>query len=192
MEEGHLTDSFGRRIDFKNTIVIMTSNLGTQLVKNQSSLGFAVRGQESDYDAMKKQLKEELEKEFRPEFLNRVDDVIIFRPLNREDLQSIIDIELARVKNRLADKNIVLEVPKDAKEFIIDKGFNPDLGARPLRRALEQLIEDPLAEEILRGNFKNKNTIVVKVKEGSLVFEGSQREKEDKVPAAAGAGGNKP
>jgi len=188
MEEGHLTDSFGRRVDFKNTIVIMTSNLGTQLAKNQSSLGFTTKGADADYEAMKKQMKDELEKEFRPEFLNRVDDVIIFRSLERTDLQNIIDIELARVKQRLADKNIILEMGKEAKEFIIDKGFNPDLGARPLRRALEQLVEDPLAEEILRGNFKNKNTIEVKVSEGKLIFEGIQREKEEQVPAVAGAG----
>jgi ATP-dependent Clp protease ATP-binding subunit ClpC len=183
MEEGHLTDSFGRRVDFKNTILIMTSNLGTAMVKNQSSLGFGLKSDEADYESMKKQLKEELEKEFRPEFLNRVDDVIIFRPLNREDLTHIIDIELARVKQRLADKSIMLELTKEAKEFIIDKGFNPDFGARPLRRALEQLVEDPLSEEILRGTFKGKNFIKVKVKDGGLTFDASA--KEEKEPAAA-------
>ncbi len=186
MEEGHLTDSFGRRVDFKNTIIIMTSNLGTAMVKNQASLGFQSRGTDSDYETMKKQLKEELEKEFRPEFLGRVDDVIIFRPLGREDITQIIDIELTRVKQRLADKNIALDLTKEAKEFIIDKGFNPDAGARPLRRALENLIEDPLSEEILRGNFKGKNQIRVKVKDGALVFEGLAK-KEEKEEAAAGA-----
>jgi ATP-dependent Clp protease ATP-binding subunit ClpC len=185
MEEGKLTDSFGRAVDFKNTILIMTSNLGTQMVKNQSSLGFGVRSDEADYESMKKQLKEELEKEFRPEFLNRVDDVIIFRPLNREDLTHIIDIELARVKQRLADKSIILELTAEAKEFIIDKGYNPDFGARPLRRALEQLVEDPLSEEILRGSFKGKNMITVRVQDGGLKFDATQK-KEEKEPAAAG------
>jgi ATP-dependent Clp protease ATP-binding subunit ClpC len=189
MEEGHLTDSFGRRVDFKNTIIIMTSNLGTQMVKNQASLGFTTRGAEADYETMKKQLKEELEKEFRPEFLNRVDDVIVFKPLDRADLTHIIDIELARVKQRLADKNIALELTKEAKEFVIDKGFNPDLGARPLRRALEQLIEDPLSEEILRGSFKGKNAIKVKVEGTELKFEGLEKAKEKAEPAGAGSKG---
>jgi ATP-dependent Clp protease ATP-binding subunit ClpC len=178
MEEGHLTDSFGRRVDFKNTILILTSNLGSQLLKQQASLGFASKTADADYDGMKKTLKEELEKEFRPEFLNRLDDVIIFRSLNREDMSRIIEIELARVKSRLADKNLILELTDQAKEFIIDKGFNPDFGARPLRRAIEQFIEDPLAEELLRGNFKGKNVVKVRVKDGGLFFDASKKEEE--------------
>ncbi len=175
MEEGHLTDSFGRRVDFKNSILILTSNLGSQTLKQQASLGFAARSADSDYETMKKQLKEELEKEFRPEFINRLDDVIVFRPLTRADMASIIEIELARVVQRLKDKSIVLELTDQAKEFIIDKGYNPDFGARPLRRALENLIEDPLSEEILKGTFKDKDYIKLRVKDGALFFDASAK-----------------
>ncbi|MCI0635812.1 MAG: Flp pilus assembly complex ATPase component TadA, partial [Actinobacteria bacterium] len=184
MEEGHLTDSFGRRVDFKNTILILTSNLGSQALKQQATLGFATKTADADYDAMKKTLKEELEKEFRPEFLNRLDDVIVFRALTRDDLVRIIEIELGRVKSRLNEKAISIELTDQAKEFLIEKGFNPDFGARPLRRAIEQFLEDPLAEELLRGNFKGKGHVKVRVKDGNLIFD-AMAKKEPEPEAAA-------
>ncbi|MHC4390332.1 MAG: ATP-dependent Clp protease ATP-binding subunit [Planctomycetota bacterium] len=185
MEEGKLTDSFGRVVDFKNTIVIMTSNLGTQLAKNQTSLGFTAGGQEADYETMVGKMKEELEREFRPEFLNRVDDVIIFRQLRREDLSLIIDIELAKVLERLKSKGLDMVLNDEARELLIDKGFNPDYGARPLRRALEHDIEDPLAEELLRGTFEDKNMIRVTVEEGKLAFEADMVEESEDAEAEA-------
>ncbi len=185
MEEGHLTDSFGRRVDFKNTILILTSNLGSQALKQQATLGFATKTADADYEGMKKTLKEELEKEFRPEFLNRLDDVIVFRPLTRDDLVRIIEIELGRVKNRLNEKSISLELTDQAKEFLIEKGFNPDFGARPLRRAIEQFLEDPLAEELLRGNFKGKGHVKVRVKDGTLVFDAMAKKEPEAETAAA-------
>ncbi|MHC4684581.1 MAG: ATP-dependent Clp protease ATP-binding subunit, partial [Planctomycetota bacterium] len=141
MDEGRLTDSFGRRIDFKNVIIIMTSNIGADLIKNQSGFGFSKRSAASDYEKMKEVLQKEVEHHFRPEFLNRVDDTIVFKALTREDLQTIVDYELAKVFKRLTDHGLKLELTEQAKEFLIDKGYNPEFGARPLRRAIEHYIE---------------------------------------------------
>jgi ATP-dependent Clp protease ATP-binding subunit ClpC len=186
LEEGKLTDAFGRHVDFRNTIIIMTSNLGTAIIKNQATLGFGGGAQgQSDYDTMRAQLMSELEREFRPEFLNRVDEFIIFKQLSRDHLHEIIEIELRHVKDRLATKGIKLEITPEAKEFIIDKGYNPDYGARPLRRAIEQKVEDPMSEDLLRGVFKGKNLVRVTVSDGKLIFAGEFVEEEE--PAAAGA-----
>ena len=192
MEEGKLTDSFGRVVDFRNAIIIMTSNLGTKLIKNQTTFGFSSGGGDSveaDYQVMKKQLMEEVERELRPEFINRVDDVIVFHPLEREHLSEIIDLELSHIKGRLEAKGFELELNKDARELLIDRGYNPDYGARPLRRALERGIEDPLSEQLLRGTFKGKNVIGVTVEGGELAFEATLRESEEltEEPATAGA-----
>ncbi len=154
MEEGKLTDSFGRHVDFRNTVLIMTSNIGAQLIKNQGVMGFAKRSAEVTYDGMKKTLRDEMEKQFRPEFINRLDDIIVFRQLNREDLRNIIHIETAQVLKRLLEKGFEMVISDEAREFLIDKGYNPDFGARPLRRALERYIEDPLSEAMLAGRFK--------------------------------------
>jgi ATP-dependent Clp protease ATP-binding subunit ClpC len=190
MEEGRLTDSFGRHVDFKNTILIMTTNAGAEAIKNQTSFGFVKRDEEVTYEKMKEMLKVEIDKYFRPEFLNRVDDVIVFRPLTRNDLKLIIDIELAKVRERLDDQGLALELSDEAKDFIIDKGYNPDFGARPLRRAIENYVEDPLSEEMLKGEFKGKDTIRVTVREvgteKQLYFETSA--KAEKTPELVGAG----
>ena len=173
MDEGRLTDSFGRRIDFKNVILIMTSNIGADLIKNQSGFGFSKRSAGSDYEKMKEVLQKEVEHHFRPEFLNRVDDTIVFRALTRKDLQTIVDYELAKVFKRLTDHGLKLELSDQAKEFLIDKGYNPEFGARPLRRAIEHYIEDPLSEAVLAGKFKGKNLLKVSVQdEEHLKFEG--------------------
>jgi ATP-dependent Clp protease ATP-binding subunit ClpC len=189
MEEGRLTDSFGRHVDFKNTIVIMTTNAGAEAIKNQTSFGFVKRDEEVTYEKMKEMLKVEIDKYFRPEFLNRVDDVIVFRPLTRIDLKQIIDIELQKVRERLDDQGLTLELSDEAKDFLIDKGYNPDFGARPLRRAIENYVEDPLSEEMLKGEFKGKDTIRVTVREvgteKQLYFDVSA--KAEKAPELVGS-----
>jgi len=165
MEEGRLTDSFGRHIDFKNIVLIMTSNIGADLIKNQAGFGFGKKTPEDSYEKMKDMLHKEVEHYFRPEFLNRVDDTIVFRALTREDLQTIVDYELAKVFKRLTEHGLKLELATAAKEFLIDKGYNPEFGARPLRRAIEHYIEDPLSEAMLRGEFKGKNLIKIAVQD---------------------------
>src|ERR1700710_2022439 len=152
MEEGRLTDSFGRNVDFKNTIIIMTTNAGAESTSTANIFGFD-RGRDdaASYEMMKERLKVSIERYFRPEFLNRLDDVIVFHSLNKDNLKQIVDIELSKVRSRLADRGLALILTDEAKDFVIVKGFNPDYGARPLRRAIENYIEDPLSEEILRG-----------------------------------------
>ncbi len=159
MEEGRLTDSFGRQVDFKNAIVIMTSNIGADLIKGGSAFGFTKRAEVQDYDRMKKALLSEAEKFFRPEFINRLDEIIVFRPLVKDDLVQIIDIELSKVRERLGERQMALLLDQPAKDFLIDKGYNPDFGARPLRRAIGSFVEDPLAEGLLTGEFKAGDTI---------------------------------
>jgi ATP-dependent Clp protease ATP-binding subunit ClpC len=186
MEEGRLTDSFGRHVDFRNVILIMTSNIGAELIKNQSGFGFSKRNEESNYEKMKDMLDKEIERHFRPEFLNRLDDKIVFRPLTRNDLTTIVEYELNKVFKRLIEHGLHLELEEGAKEFLIDKGYNPEFGARPLRRAIEHYIEDPLSEGLLRGEFKGKNLIKISVKdEDHLKFEGEEApdafEKEEAV-----------
>ncbi|MDA9777291.1 ATP-dependent Clp protease ATP-binding subunit [Rubripirellula sp.] len=163
MEEGRLTDSFGRNVDFRNTILIMTTNAGAEAIKNQSSFGFQKPDDDASYDSMKQRVMDQIERVFRPEFLNRLDDVIIFRHLNNNDLKGVIDFELSKVRQRLMERGLNLELTDLAKEFLVKKGSNLDYGARPLRRALEQRIEDPLSEELLRGAFENHDTILVDV-----------------------------
>ncbi|KPL25322.1 MAG: NDP-hexose 4-ketoreductase [Phycisphaerae bacterium SM1_79] len=173
MDEGRLTDSFGRSVDFKNVILIMTSNIGAELIKNQAGFGFGKKTPEASYEKMKDVLQKEVERHFRPEFLNRVDDTIVFKALTREDLQTIVDYELAKVFKRLTEHGLKLELSDQAKEFLIDKGYNPEFGARPLRRAIEHYIEDPLSEAVLAGKFKGKNLIKIDVQdEENLKFQG--------------------
>jgi ATP-dependent Clp protease ATP-binding subunit ClpC len=193
MEEGHLTDSFGRRIDFRNTILIMTSNIGAEMIKNRGGFGFGRRDEQSSYEKMKEMLNKEVERHFRPEFLNRLDDVIVFQALNREDLVIIVDYELRKVRQRLAEHHLTLELTGEAKEFLIEKGFNPDFGARPLRRAIEHHVEDPLSEDILRGAYKDKNKVLVSVRqeeggEKHLFFEGLKEAVAPAEPAAVSEG----
>ena len=166
MEEGRLTDSFGRHIDFRNCIVIMTSNLGADVIKGGSSFGFTKRAEVQDYEKIKKALTSEVEKFFRPEFINRLDDLIVFRPLVKDDLNTIIDFELAKLMKRLVEKGMTMQIDQKAKDFLIDKGYNPDFGARPLRRALSQYVEDPLAENLLTGAFATGDAIAVTREEG--------------------------
>ncbi|MHB1571684.1 MAG: AAA family ATPase, partial [Solirubrobacteraceae bacterium] len=168
MEEGRLTDNVGRTIDFKNTILIMTTNIGAEQIAGRQEFGIhssARRNEEATYEGMKVKLKGEMERNFRPEFLNRVDDIIVFRSLNKDNLKRIIDIELSKVSKRLAEKNLTLVLTEEAKEFLIEKGTSLEYGARPLRRAIEHYLEDPLSEDLLRGGFVGKNIITMRVKE---------------------------
>jgi ATP-dependent Clp protease ATP-binding subunit ClpC len=188
MEEGKLTDSFGRHIDFRNTILIMTSNIGATIIKNQASLGFKRTSAERNYEEMKKELLEEVEKHFRPEFLNRLDEIIVFQSLTREDLRTIIDIEVRHVADRMRNMGLNLILADEAKDWLIEKGYNPDFGARPLRRAIEQFIEDPLAEELLRGGYEGKKGLRITMRDGHLYFESFEVEVEEAEPAVAATG----
>ena len=171
MEDGKLTDSFGRHVDFRNVVIIMTSNIRADVIKNQASLGFKKTTDEHTYEVMKEQLKKEVDKHFRPEFINRVDNIIVFKPLNKEDLKKIIEIELKNVKKRLDNYNISITLTDEVLDFLIEKGYNQNFGARPLRRAIENYLEDPLSEEILQGRFEGKKHVKARVQDGKLVFD---------------------
>ena len=175
MEDGHLTDAKGRKVDFRNTIIIMTSNVGAQLLTKQQALGFNVAKDEAervagDYDAMSDKVQQELKRLFKPEFLNRVDKVLVFRPLTRPDLRQIVDIQLERLSPRLAEHDLKLETTDAARDLILDRGYDPEYGARPLRRAIVDLIEDPLSEKLLSGEIKAGDSVVLDVVDGQLVF----------------------
>ncbi|WP_435017040.1 ATP-dependent Clp protease ATP-binding subunit [Tundrisphaera sp. TA3] len=192
MEEGRLTDSFGRNVDFKNTIIIMTTNAGAE-TGSSNSFGFpGSRDDAKSYEKMKEDFRGSIEKYFRPEFLNRLDDVIVFHSLNRDNLRQIIDIELSKVRGRLRDRGLELILTPEAEAFLIDKGFNPEYGARPLRRAIENLIEDPLSEDILSGRYKGMDTINVSItgedRDRHLVFDPSLKGEAD----LAAVGGETP
>jgi ATP-dependent Clp protease ATP-binding subunit ClpC len=174
LEEGMITDSFGRKIDFRNTIIIMTSNAGASSIKRQTSLGFgAMSEDEADFEGMKEKILEESKKEFKPEFLNRLDDLVVFRMLEKESLSIIVDLEIEKLLVRLKEKEIELELEQSAREFLIKEGYDPNFGARPMRRAVERHLEDPLAESLLRGEFKGGSSVSVKHEEDhkELSFE---------------------
>jgi ATP-dependent Clp protease ATP-binding subunit ClpC len=169
-EDGRLTDSFGRKVDFRNTVVIMTSNVGAELIRKTGSLGFKTQKEEVTYEEMKEKLLEEVKRVFKPEFLNRIDDIIVFRPLVKEDLQHIIDIEMGFVAERLKEHNITLEVTQEAKDLLIEKGFDPVFGARPLKRTIQRFLEDPLAQEIISKKFSEGAVVKVLCKNEELIF----------------------
>jgi len=188
MEDGRLTDSFGRKVDFRNAILILTSNVGAETIKNQSALGFRKATADQTYETMKQQLMQEVEKQFRPEFLNRLDDTIVFRALTREDLHAIVDIELGHVRDRVRERGLEMELSPEAVEFLIDKGYDPDFGARPLRRAIESYVEDPMSEAMLRGTFRDKDLVRITLGNGELLFEGVTTHDSDSEPVAAATG----
>ena len=184
LEEGKLTDSLGRKIDFRNTIIIMTSNVGAEMLKKQTSLGFGAPKIEESHEGMRDKVMEETKRVFKPEFLNRLDDIIVFHSLGKADLEQIIELEVKKVITRLQAKDIKVIIEPDAKEFLIAKGYDPQYGARPMRRAVERYLEDPVAEEILRGSFKPGQEVRV-VKEGDkLAFKATG---EAASPALAAA-----
>ncbi|MSR65557.1 MAG: ATP-dependent Clp protease ATP-binding subunit [Verrucomicrobiae bacterium] len=186
-EEGKITDSLGRKIDFRNTIIIMTSNLGANLIKKQTSLGFGAASAEYDYGSMKSKIMEEVKKTFKPEFVNRIDDLIVFRSLDKNDMTKIVELELDKVSSRLRSKEVLVTLTQKAKEFLIDKGYDQDYGARPLRRAIQKYLEDPLAEDFIRGILKAKEPIEVDLDGDKLVFR--QLQHADEGPSQGEAAG---
>ncbi|HTV42251.1 MAG TPA: ATP-dependent Clp protease ATP-binding subunit [Candidatus Sulfotelmatobacter sp.] len=170
LEEGKLTDNVGRVVNFRNTIILMTSNVGSDTIKRQSTMGFSPITDEASYEKMRERILDESKRTFRPEFLNRLDDVIVFRSFTKEDLIRILNLEIEKVLVRLRHKNIKVELDETAKEFLVEKGYNPDFGARPMRRAVERFLEDPLAEEILKGGLHENEPIVVTREGDKLTF----------------------
>ncbi len=170
LEEGKLTDSVGRVVNFRNTIILMTSNVGSDIIRKQGTLGFASASDETSYEKMRDRILDEARRTFRPEFLNRLDDVLVFRSLTKPDLVEILVLEVAKVMSRLKARNIRLELDATAKDFLVEKGYDPAYGARPMRRAVERYLEDPLAEELLRGVLHDGDPIQVVVEGGKLVF----------------------
>jgi len=178
LEEGMVTDSFGRKIDFRNTIIILTSNVGASTVKRQTSLGFnAMSADDADYDGMKSKVLEESSKYFKPEFLNRLDELVVFHSLEKKDLDVIVDLECSKLYKRLEEREIALKLDKSARELLIEKGYDPKYGARPMRRAVERFLEDPLAEALLRGDVKEGDNVKVTCKKGAeeLTFKPLKR-----------------
>jgi ATP-dependent Clp protease ATP-binding subunit ClpC len=173
LEEGRLTDAQGRTVDFKNTVIIMTSNLGTRDL-HKKAIGFHVEDEEVSYEYMKERVTEELKKHFRPEFINRLDEISVFHELTMEELKLIVDLMLLRVREQLAHQHLDLALTDAAKEYLGTKGYDPELGARPLRRAIQRLLEDPLSERVLLGDFKAGMTILVGLdaEHDELTFEG--------------------
>jgi len=171
LDEGKLTDGLGRTVDFRNTVIIMTSNIGAELLRKQTTLGFGAADEDASYEGMKSKLLDSLRKAFKPEFLNRLDEIIVFTNLSKDQLMQIIDIELRGVTERLKERKISIMLTPEAKQFIFEKGYNPTYGARPVRRAIEQYIEDPLSEEILHGRISDGAHVTVNVREGALVFD---------------------
>jgi ATP-dependent Clp protease ATP-binding subunit ClpC len=173
MEDGQLTDAKGRKVDFRNTIIIMTSNIGSEVIRRESSLGFATslpaEGSEADYREMKAKLMKELKRLFRPEFLNRVDEVVVFHELTREDIREIVGIQVARLNERLAEHGVSIELTDAAHAILVNEGYDPQFGARPLRRAIQRLIEDPLAEKLLAKEDAH-SVVLVDAEDGEIVF----------------------
>ena len=184
LEEGTVTDSLGRKIDFRNTIIIMTSNVGASTIKRQTSLGFgAMNEDEADFQGMKEKILEEAKKYFKPEFLNRLDEQVVFHMLEKVDLNQIVDLEVDKLVKRLKEKDVALVLAAEARDFLSEKGFDPAYGARPMRRAVERFLEDPLAEAILRGDVKAGDTVSVvrKAESESLDFETHRPEPKEEA-----------
>jgi ATP-dependent Clp protease ATP-binding subunit ClpC len=186
MEEGHLSDARGRKVDFRNAIIVMTSNVGAEMIKRQTALGFA--GKQDDqteermaYEEMRKKLLEALRRVFRPEYINRLDAVIVFRSLNKDDLHKIVNLELQKVAERLEEHEIVLNATPEAVDALSEQGYDPDMGARPLKRIIQQKVEDPLSDALLGGRFDDGDTIIVDVKDGEIII----RRAEEEAPPSA-------
>jgi ATP-dependent Clp protease ATP-binding subunit ClpC len=181
LDDGRLTDGQGRTVDFKNTVIILTSNAGVEHIKREGPIGFAApksatKAQMQSYENMKDQVMSEVRKTFRPEFINRLDDIIVFHELSREQIGSIVDLMIKDLQKRLAERKLKLELTRPAQNWLADTGYDPVYGARPLRRAIEKYVENTLSSRILSGDYKDGDTIVVDLVDDELVF--SQKEKE--------------
>ncbi len=171
LDDGILTDSYGRKINFKNTIIIMTSNAGAREVRHSSGMGFTKMGETDDYERMETAIREEVKRVFSPEFLNRVDEQIVFRALSKKDLVSVVDIQMGFLQKNLSDRGILLEMSQEAKEFVVNHNYDASLGARPIRRSIQNLVEDEIAEGLLLGTMTDFSTIYVGVEDGKLSFK---------------------
>jgi len=174
LEEGRLTDSFGRKIDFRNTIIILTSNLGADLIRKTTEVGFGAKDAMIDFKTMQEKIEQATKKSLKPELLNRLDGLVIFKPLEKKELFRVIDLEVAKLQKRLSRKNIVIELDEKAKDFLASKGYVPEMGARPVRRVIEQYLEDPLSEKLL----KNAQSMQFAITEadGQLIFNEKKTE----------------
>ena len=186
LEDGKLTDAKGRTVDFRNTVVIMTSNVGAVLLNREASIGFKqskdkAKANQSEYEAMKNKVLGELKNTFKPEFLNRIDEVIVFHSLRIEEMYSIVDLLLNRVRAQLTEQQLELVVPQATKDFLIEKGFDPQYGARPLRRTIQRMVEDPLAEGLLEGKFHAGDLVEGIVIDDDLVLQ--VRNRIEQLPA---------
>ena len=183
MDDGSLTDSFGRKVDFRNTVLIMTSNIGTRQISDSKTVGFDSQSVDSSHGTMKKRIIDELKKLFNPELLNRIDETVIFHALDRGHIKEIIEILVTDIAKRLAEKGISFKLTDEAKNFLVNKGFEPAYGARPLKRALQKYLEDPLAEEILRGQYAGDCDLIIGAAEEHLTFtfNDSKQESQQKV-----------
>ena len=190
MEEGHLSDAKGRKVDFRNAIIVMTSNIGADMIKRQSSLGFALKRDEImeerlSYEDMRKKLNDSLKRAFRPEFINRLDAVVIFRSLNKEDIQHIVSLELDKVAERLKEHNLILTATPAALSALADQGYDAEFGARPLRRVIQQKVEDPLSDRVLSSEFQNGDAVLVSLNsEGEIILERDGEQEAEEAPAA--------
>ncbi|MFC1985928.1 AAA family ATPase, partial [Chloroflexota bacterium] len=189
-DDGHLTDAKGRRVDFRNSIIVMTSNIGAEIIRKGSSIGFASRTDEAktqqmDYEKMKEKLLGEVKKVFRPEFLNRIDDLVVFHALTKEHIRKIVELMLATVSQQLAEKEIKLEVTDAAKDFLGEKGYDEVFGARPLRRVIQNMVEDKLSDSLLRGKFRSGDTAIVDLEGEEIVVHPA-------APVGALVGDDKP
>jgi ATP-dependent Clp protease ATP-binding subunit ClpC len=175
LEDGHLTDAQGHTVDFKNTVIIMTSNLGTRDIQKGTTLGFSVAAEEGTYEKMKDKVMDELKRSFRPEFLNRIDEIIVFHSLSREHVKMIVDLMMRRLEEQLQSKDVEIELTDRAKDLLAEKGYDPSLGARPLRRTIQRMVEDPLSEKLLYKEFAAGQTIIVDARDGEIAFETTSR-----------------
>jgi ATP-dependent Clp protease ATP-binding subunit ClpC len=179
MEEGHLSDARGRKVDFRNAIIIMTSNIGAEMIRRNTSLGFVVKKDESKqeqetYEEMREKLMAQMKKAFRPEFLNRIDGIVVFRALTRDEIKTIVDLELNKVQERIAHQEITIQASEAAKQYLSDRGYNFEFGARPLRRVIQSEVEDVLSDGFLSGKFEKGDTVVIDLVEGNLSFNSSR------------------
>jgi len=170
LDDGVLTDSLGRKVDFKNTILVMTSNLGTKLIQKGVSLGFQKEEPSESNKRMKGEVLDELKRSFSPEFLNRIDEFVVFHPLDKIHLFEIIDILLKELNQRLAERDVQMEIGEDVKQWLIDEGYQPQYGARPMRRTIQKLLGDPLSEELIKGRFKDVQKIKVVLRDNAPFF----------------------